>query len=81
MAANTAQKRFMMMSLGTPVHLLFEPDGAVDADDRNLLLGGYAFATVYIPTTVPGVEFMLADNRLQFKVKDNRLQFKSTGTD
>ena len=49
MAIDTAAKRFSMLNFGdgTNIHLLFEPDGAVDLDDRQHLLdcyGGVAFS-------------------------------------
>lgn len=50
MAVDTAEKRFSMLNFGdgSTVHLLFEPDGAVDLDDRQHLLdcySGIAFAS------------------------------------
>jgi len=47
MAVDTAQKRFSMMSLGqTIAPILFEQDGAVDADDRSHLLYLYSGITL-----------------------------------
>lgn len=44
MAVDTRQKRMSMISFGDGVinHVLFEADGAVDADDRVHLLGLYS---------------------------------------
>lgn len=44
MAVDTRQKRMSMISFGDGVitHVLFEADGAVDADDRAHLLGLYS---------------------------------------
>jgi hypothetical protein len=43
---DTAQKRFSMMNFGGTEALLFEPDSAVDGDDRAMLLGLYAGITL-----------------------------------
>ena len=44
MAIDTAEKRFSMLNFGggSTVHLLFEPDGTVDLDDRQHLLDCYS---------------------------------------
>ena len=44
MAIDTKAKRMNMLSVCNPIawHALFEPDGAVDADDRGVLLHLYA---------------------------------------
>ena len=44
MAIDTAEKRFSMINFGdgTSIHLLPEPDGAVDSDDRQHLLDCYS---------------------------------------
>ena len=61
MAIDTAMKRFSMLNMagGAVYPRLFEPDGAVDADDRAFLLrlyGGNAFSGVIIePPPVPPV--------------------------
>ncbi len=41
---DTAEKRFSMLNFGDGAHLhvMFEPDGAVDLDDRQHLLDLYA---------------------------------------
>ena len=49
MAVDTAEKRFSMLNFGdgTTIHLLPEPDGTVDLDDRQHFLdcySGIAFA-------------------------------------
>ncbi len=46
MALDTSAKRFSMINMasgldGCTIHLLFEPDGSVDADDRASLLDLY----------------------------------------
>ena len=44
MAVDTAEKRFSMLNFGdgTTIHLLPEPDGAVDLDDRQHFLDCYS---------------------------------------
>jgi hypothetical protein len=44
MAIDTRQKRFSMMSFGSPIrfYALNEADGSVDADDRSHLLNLYS---------------------------------------
>lgn len=44
MAVNTAQRRYSMINFGDGANtpLVFQPDGAVDADDRQMLLGLYS---------------------------------------
>ncbi len=44
MAVDTLEKRFSMLNFGGTgtIHLLFEDDGAVDADDRAHLLDLYS---------------------------------------
>jgi len=48
MAIDTRQKRFSMMSFGSPIHFmpLFEADGSVDLDDRLHLLNLYGVGGV-----------------------------------
>ena len=64
MAVDTAEKRFSMLNFGdgATVHLLPEPDGAVDLDDRQHLLdcysgiafaGGVVIGQAYIPIFRP----------------------------
>ena len=58
MAVDTAEKRFSMLNFGdgTNIHLLFEPDGAVDLDDRQHLLdcySGIAFAAPVVSAGPP----------------------------
>ena len=52
MALDTAMKRFSMLNMASSVYpLLYEPDGAVDADDRAFLLrvyGGNALSSTVI---------------------------------
>ena len=53
MAVDTAAKRFSMLNFGdgTTIHLLFQSDGVVDADDRIHLLdlyNGFALAAQFI---------------------------------
>ena len=60
MAVDTAEKRFSMINFGdgTTIHLLPEPDGAIDLDDRQHLLdcySGIAFGSP--PVVVPGAAF------------------------
>ncbi len=54
MAIDTAEKRFSMLNFGSTgtVHLLFEPDGAVDADDRAHLLDLYSGIALGAPVVV-----------------------------
>ena len=66
MAVDTAEKRFSMLNFGdgTNIHLLFEPDGAVDLDDRQHLLdcySGIAFASPAVPTGPPKHEGFLSN--------------------
>lgn len=54
MAIDTAMKRFSMLNMATP-HVyprLFEPDGAVDADDRAFLLHLYGGNALEEPVAV-----------------------------
>ncbi len=52
MAVDTAQKRFSMLNFGwVPGVMLFEADGAVDADDRSHLLHLYSGITLDAGTT------------------------------
>lgn len=54
MAVDTRQKRMSMISFGDGVvnHVLFEADaGAVEADDREHLLGLYSGVTLDAPPT------------------------------
>jgi len=90
MAFDTAEKRFAMIAFGDGDQMLFEPDGAVDADNRWHVLGLFQYTLVVIPTDTPGIEFRLpdgrlhftfSDNRLHFTVPDGRIQFQSKGTD
>lgn len=58
MALDTAMKRYSMLNIASPVPYvrLFEPDGAVDADDRAFLLhlyGGNAFDAPAISSNRP----------------------------
>ena len=59
MAVDTRQKRFSMLSFGDGVidHVLFEADGAVDADDRAHLLGLYSGIAISEPTVADGLTF------------------------
>ena len=56
MAIDTRQKRFSMMGFGDGVitHTLFEPDGTVDLDDRQRLLGCYSGIAFGSPVAVTG---------------------------
>ena len=57
MAVDTAEKRFSMINFGdgTHIHLSFEPDGAVDADDRAHLLDLYSGLSAPLASTYLGV--------------------------
>jgi len=64
---DTAQKRFSMMGFGDGNQILFEPDGSVDLDDRQHLLGGYsgiAFSTpsLAVPDTIVSSVSVLLSN-------------------
>ena len=63
MAVDTAAKRFSMLNFGTGVHvhLTFQSDGTVDADDRMQLLDLYnGFVAVGPPApAAPGGTMML----------------------
>jgi len=52
MAVDSAQKRFSMInfcSSGIGMHLLFQPDGAVDVDDRQSLLDLFSSGSAGAP--------------------------------
>ena len=53
MAVDTAEKRFSMMNFGdgTTIHLLPEPDGSIDLDDRQHLLDCYSGVAFGPPTS------------------------------
>ena len=51
MAINTAQRRFSMLGFDGLDELVFQADGAVDADDRAMLLGLYSGITIDDVTT------------------------------
>lgn len=55
MAVDTREKRFSMMSLGdgTHIHVTFEADGTVNADDRQHLLDCYSGIAFAAPPTGP----------------------------
>ncbi len=54
MAVDTLEKRFSMLNFGGTgtIHLLFEDDGAVDADDRAHLLDLYSGIALGSPVVV-----------------------------
>ncbi len=57
MAIDSRQKRFSMMSMasgvdGAGINMLFEPDGSVDADDRQHLLDCYSGIAFDAPVAV-----------------------------
>lgn len=59
MAVNTRQKRFSMMAMasgldGAHVHITFQADGSVDADDRQHLLDCYSGIAFGSPVAVTG---------------------------
>ena len=54
MAIDTAQKRYSMMDFGSPYPIhLFEPDGAVDLDDRQHLLALYSGIVITVVVVIP----------------------------
>ena len=59
MAVDTAEKRFSMLNFGdgTTIHLLPEPDGAIDLDDRQHLLDCYSGIAFGAPVVVTGGGF------------------------
>ncbi len=54
MAVDTLEKRFSMLNFGGTgtIHLLFEDDGSVDADDRAHLLDLYSGIALGSPVAV-----------------------------
>ena len=50
MAVDTAAKRFAIMNLDGSDVLVFEPDGAVDTDDRAMLVYLYGGIALDAPT-------------------------------
>lgn len=62
MAVDTAAKRFSMLNFGTGVHvhLTFQSDGVIDADDRHHLLDLYSgFAAISLPAESPGMMMLM----------------------
>ena len=57
MAVDTAAKRFSMMDFGDGAinGLVFEPDGSVDLDDRQHLLGLYGGIALGAPVVAAGL--------------------------
>ena len=60
MAVDTAEKRYSMLNFGdgTNIHLLPEPDGSIDLDDRQHLLDCYS-GIEFSEITVGGVPLLL----------------------
>lgn len=60
MAVDTRQKRMSMLNFGdgTNIHVLFEADGTVDADDRMHLLDLYSgFVSTGVESTMNRTTF------------------------
>jgi len=62
MAIDTKAKRMNMLSVANPIgwHALFEVDGAVDADDRAVLLHIYGGNALGAPVAVTDTSLSIA---------------------
>lgn len=83
MAVDTAQKRFSMLNFGdgTTVHMLFQADATVDADDMYLLLDIYSGITLAPP--VPAVDLVVytVDNVVLQATLQDDVTIEGTVTD
>ena len=73
MAADTREKRFSMMNLGTGDSVsLFEADGAVDLDDRQHLLGLYSGIALGSPVAVTLGQYRLRRQLAKYTIETQR---------
>jgi hypothetical protein len=65
MAVDTREKRMSMLNFGdgSNLHVLWEPDGTVDADDRQHLLDCYSGIAFAAPSAPSATLLLLPPNK------------------